>query len=101
MEAIRKALKRNGITRKKKTSYYKEQNKEKVKEYLEKIENISQESINYVDESEIQGFLYREHMLPEEKKYMTVFQERSTKERILWQQKGEKKLFLPGSMTVP
>ena len=41
------------------------------------------------------------HMLLEEKKYMTVFRERSTKERILWQQKGEKKLLLPGSMTVP
>ena len=61
MEAIRKALKRNGITRKKKTSYYKEQNKEKVKEYLEKIENIPQEKINYVDECGIQGFLHREY----------------------------------------
>ena len=45
----------------KKTPFYKEQNKEKVKEYLEKIENIPQESINYVDESGIQGFLHREY----------------------------------------
>ena len=46
---------------KKKTLSYKEQDKEKVKEYLEKIENIHQEEINYIDETGIQNFLHREY----------------------------------------
>ena len=40
-EGVRKACKRLGITRKKKTKVYRERNEEKRKEYLETIEDIS------------------------------------------------------------
>ncbi len=59
-EAIRKALKRLKIIRKK-TIRYKEQRQEKVKEYLEKIVNIPFENIAYVDETGIDTYLYREY----------------------------------------
>ena len=40
-EGVRKACKRLGITRKKKTKLYKERDEEKRREYKEKIESIS------------------------------------------------------------
>jgi len=40
-EGIRKACKRLGITRKKKTKFYKERSDEKRKKYLDEIEDIS------------------------------------------------------------
>ena len=40
---------------------YKEQDEEKVAEYLEKIENIEEEDIVYVDETGIQQYLHREY----------------------------------------
>lgn len=40
-EGVRKACKRLGITRKKKTKVYKERNEEKREEYLEEIKDIS------------------------------------------------------------
>lgn len=40
---------------------YKEQNEEKVKEYLEKIKDIPEEKIAYVDETGIDSYLYREY----------------------------------------
>ncbi len=60
-QAISKALKRNKITRKKKIVHYKEQDPEKVAEYKEKIKDIPQEKIAYVDESGIDSCLYREY----------------------------------------
>ena len=42
---------------KKKTTRYYEQEPQKVKEYLEKIKDISQEKIIYVDETGIDKFL--------------------------------------------
>ena len=46
---------------KKKTTRYYEQEPQKVKEYLEKIKDISQEKIIYVDETGIDKFLYRKY----------------------------------------
>ena len=41
--------------------WYKEQSPEKVAEYLERMKDIRKEKIVYVDESGIDGYLYREH----------------------------------------
>ena len=41
--------------------FYKEQNQEKVEEYLEKIKNIPPEEIHYIDETGFQKFLHREY----------------------------------------
>ena len=46
---------------KKKTLHYKEQDKEKVKEYHEKIKDIPKEKIAYIDETGIDKCLYREY----------------------------------------
>ena len=46
---------------KKKTTFYKEQNPEKVEAYLEEIKDILPEKIAYVDESGIDTCLYREY----------------------------------------
>lgn len=59
-QAISKALKRNKITRKK-TTRYKEQDPEKVKEYKEKIKNIDPENMVYLDETGIDECLHREY----------------------------------------
>ncbi len=59
-QAISKALKRNGITRKK-TLQYKEQDPKKVIEYFRKIKEIPKEKIAYVDKSGIDSCLYREY----------------------------------------
>lgn len=45
----------------KKKLSYKEQNPEKVKEYQEKIKDISKRKIAYVDETRIDKCLYREY----------------------------------------
>ena len=45
----------------KKTTFYKEQNSEKVEAYLEEIKDILPEKIAYVDESGIDTCLYREY----------------------------------------
>ena len=55
------ALKRYGITRKKKTTRYQEQNQEKVAAYKEQIKDIPAEKIAYVDECGIDTYLYREY----------------------------------------
>ena len=60
-QAISKALKRNGITRKKKTRHYKEQDPEKVAEYQEKTKDIDPKIIAYVDETGLDSFYYREY----------------------------------------
>ena len=60
-EAVRKALKRMRITRKKKTTWYQEQDPEKVMGYLEEIKDIPPEDIAYVDETGIDTCLYREY----------------------------------------
>lgn len=59
--AIQKALKRLGITRKKNTTRYREQNPETVKAYQEQIADIPSEMIAYVDETGIDTYLYREY----------------------------------------
>lgn len=46
---------------KKKTKHYKEQDPEKVAEYLEQIKGIPKEKIAYVDESGIDTYLHREY----------------------------------------
>ena len=46
---------------KKKTTRYFEQDAEKVKEYLERIKDIPQEKIIYIDETGIDKFLYRKY----------------------------------------
>ena len=46
---------------KKKTTRYYEQDAEKVKKYLEKIKDIPQEKIIYIDETGIDTFLYRKY----------------------------------------
>lgn len=46
---------------KKKTLSYQEQSPEKVKEYNEKIKNIPEEKIAYVDETGVDSYLYREY----------------------------------------
>ena len=46
---------------KKKITFYKEQNPEKVETYLEEIKDILPERIAYVDESGIDQYLYREY----------------------------------------
>lgn len=60
-QAISKALKRNGITRKKKTRRYKEQDPDKVAEYQEKIKNIDPETIAYIDETGMDSYYGREY----------------------------------------
>ena len=50
--AIRNALNRLNITRKKTARYY-EQDPQKVKEYLEKIKDVPKEKIVYIDETGI------------------------------------------------
>lgn len=60
-QAVSKALKRNGITRKKKTRRYKEQDPEKVAEYQEQIKDIDPETIAYVDETGIDSYYGREY----------------------------------------
>ena len=45
----------------KKTLCYKEQSREKVKEYQEKIKDIPEEKITYVDKTGIDSYLYREY----------------------------------------
>ncbi len=83
-QAISKAYKRLGITRKKKTLSYKEQNPEKVKEYNEKIKDIPEEKIAYVDETGIDSYLYREYgYAPVVRKYMIKYQGKSFREQIL------------------
>ena len=55
--------------REKKTTRYYEQDPQKVKEYLEKIKDISKEKIVYIDETGIDKFMYREYVrAPEGKK---------------------------------
>ena len=67
---------------------YKEQDKEKVKECLQKTEGIPSEEINYVDEAGIQKFLHREYAYaPRGEK--SEFQERSSEEPILLLPKEE------------
>ena len=46
---------------KNKTTRYHEQDAEKVREYLEKIKDIPQEKIIYIDETGIDKFLYRKY----------------------------------------
>lgn len=60
-QAICKALKRNNITRKKKTRRYKEQDPEKVAEYQEKINDIDPETIAYLDETGMDSYFDREY----------------------------------------
>ncbi len=58
-----------------KTPSYRGQNKEKLKEYLEKIENIFQKEINYIDETEIQAYTPRgekNHDSISEKEYRRI-----------------------------
>ena len=56
---------------KKKTTRYYEQDAEKVREYLEKIKDIPQEKIIYIDETGIDKFLYRKYArAPKGKKTM-------------------------------
>ncbi len=65
IEAVRKAIKRLGITRKKKTLRYYEQKEGQVKEYLEKTADINEENIVYIDETGINSYLYREYAYSE------------------------------------
>ena len=60
-QAVSKALKRNGITRKKKTRRYKEQDPEKVAEYQEQIKDIDPETMAYVDETGMDSYYGREY----------------------------------------
>ena len=55
------SIKKGKYNFKKKTITYKEQDKEKVKEYLEKISKIPKNNIVYVDETGINKHIYREH----------------------------------------
>ncbi len=58
--AISKALKKLNITRKKTTSY-KKQCPKKVEKYLDEIKDFKKEYIIYIDETGIQGYIYREY----------------------------------------
>lgn len=60
-QAISKALKRLGITRKKKTRRYKEQDPEKVAEYQEKVKDIDPKTLAYVDETGLDSYYDREY----------------------------------------
>lgn len=50
-----------GIYAQKKTTRYKEQDTQKVAEYLDKIKDIPKENIAYIDETGIDTYLMREH----------------------------------------
>ena len=56
--AVSKALKRMGYTNKKNTTY-KEQDGQKVAEYIEKIATIPQDRLVYIDETGIDRYMYR------------------------------------------
>ena len=78
----KKSIKKLNITRKKTTSY-KEQCKEKVNKYLNEIKNFSEEDIVYIDETEIQGYIYREYARAiRGKKFTIKYQVKNTKEQI-------------------
>ena len=57
----KKSIKEIKYNTKKKTTSYKEQCKEKVNKYLNEIKNFSEEDIVYIDETGIQGYIYREY----------------------------------------
>ena len=57
----KKSIKEIKYNTKKKTTSYKEQCKEKVKKYLNEIKNFREEDIVYIDETGIQGYVYREY----------------------------------------
>ena len=57
----KKRIKEIKYNTKKKTTSYKEQCKEKVNKYLNEIKNFSEEDIVYIDETGIQGYIYREY----------------------------------------
>ena len=59
--AIRKAFAWLGITPKKKTVHYREQDPEQVKSYQKAVAGIAPEQIAYVDETGIDTYLYREY----------------------------------------
>ena len=60
-QAVSKALKRNGITRKKKTLRYKEQDPQKVEEYREEVKDIPEDTMAYVDETGFDTYYDREY----------------------------------------
>ena len=57
----KKSVKEIKYNTKKKTTSYKEQCIEKVKKYLNEIKNFREEDIVYIDETGIQGYVYREY----------------------------------------
>ncbi len=59
--AVLKALKKLGITRKKRQLHTKEQCPIKVRKYLNEIKDVSKKDIVYIDETGIQGYIYREY----------------------------------------
>ena len=83
-QAISKALRRCGITRKKKNTRYKEQKPEKVEAYLKEMEEFLSEKIAYVDESGIDQYLYRKYAYALRGETVTErIQERNFREPIL------------------
>lgn len=60
-QAISKALRRYGITRKKKTRRYREQDPEKVEHFKEEIKDIPANTIAFVDETGFDTYYTREY----------------------------------------
>ena len=56
-----KSAQKTWYNTKKKTTSYKEQCPIKVKKYLNEIKDISKDDIVYIDETGIQGYIYREY----------------------------------------
>jgi len=59
--AVCRVLARLGITRKKKSKRFSEQNPERVAEYLAELEKVSGRPVVYVDETGMDTWLHREH----------------------------------------
>ena len=80
----KKSVKEIKYNTKKKTTSYKEQCREKVKKYLNEIKNFREEDIVYIDETGIQGYVYREYAraIRGKKVYDKIPCVKNTKEQI-------------------
>lgn len=57
----KKSIKKTKYNTKKKTTSYKEKCQEKVDKYLNEIKDLDKNDIVYIDETGIQGYIYREY----------------------------------------
>ena len=94
--AVRYALCKLKITRKKKTKVYGERNEEKRKEFIETLQTLHPEQIIYVDETGMDQFLYREYArAPRGKKVYGVISGKKYKRTSLVAGKSGNKIIAP------